>query len=221
MAPISLDTHVWLYIEIGCDVTHKYLYIDDASKELRVRAPEGDWLPLPAKQVEKMQQENEDATPPRQLVLGNGYPAWKYLHVMSAENSHLYCGSINMAENLIVKPFDIRTMVVTVTYSTNWVSKEITFVCAAMSGNVICVVTKSFDQKIYVRELIEEVRFHLADELAPSYRVSLVNKDGQVLMPFMPLFTPEQKTFKVIPARKILKKTPVAHLALAKKLPSP
>ena len=219
MAPINLDTHVWLFIDIGADVTHKYLYVDHEKQELRVRAPDGDWTVLPAKQVEKMQRENEDASPPRQLVLGNGYPAWKYTRVMSCDNCHLYAGSVNQPENLLVKPFEIRSLVVTVTYKTLWESREIEFSMALMSGRLICKVKRRFDEKVMPNDLIAEVVWTMQDELAASYRVKLVNKDAQPLIPCLPLFTPDQKKYKVIPLRKIMKKTPVAHVALARKLP--
>ena len=52
-----------------------------------------------------------------------------------------------------------------------------------MSGNLICKTKRGFDEKVMPNDLAAEVKWHVQDELAASYRVTLVIKDGQVLIP--------------------------------------
>lgn len=211
MAPLNLETHVWCYVTVPSNETHECLKMNGEGV-LEVCIPEGDWMSLPRKQVERLQDPllgaHHNEPVPAYLVLGDGYPCFKFTHVLSTEgNRHLFAGSIGSRMNMFVFPKEKVSMVVQVQWEVR--DDMLHFHCFKMSGNPIDTYIFYMNEPVYVKNLLEKLRETLEDDLSPAHQILLVGQDLEPLSKHVAVWSPKVKNVK--PKAKIMKKTP-GHL---------
>lgn len=184
---------------------------------LDLTVPEGDWMLLPKKQVDRMQSILGGEVVPAYLVLGDGYPCFKFTHVLSTEgNHHLFAGSIGSRMNMFVFPKEKVSLVVQVQWSVQ--DELLQFHCYKMSGAPIDTYWFQMTCTVFGRDLVEKLRDTMEDELSPAHQIMLVGQDLEPLCKNCALWTPKVKNVK--PKAKIMKKTPAHLVNLSNKMKS-
>ena len=214
MAPLNLETHIWCYATLPAVDTHEHLKMSPTGV-LEPTVPESDWMLLPKKQIERMQEQLGGEVVPAYLVLGDGYPCFKFTHVLSTEgNRHLFAGSIGSRMNMFVFPKEKVSLVVQVQWSID--NDVLQFHCYRMSGAPIDTYWFQMTCTVFGRDLIVKLRDTMEDELSPAHQIMLVGQDLQPLCKNCALWTPKVKNVK--PKAKIMKKTPGHLVNLSNKM---
>ena len=101
--------YVWGMVVIGTHRMQNYLAMNDGIMECSI--PDSHFELVPPKQVERLEENQEF------LILGNGYPALRYLLVMRSldGNSALFRGPVSVQDNIFAKKMPVVTIVIQLT----------------------------------------------------------------------------------------------------------
>ena len=169
---------------IGTHRLQDYLTLNDGIMQCSI--PDRHFESVPPKQVERLEQSQDF------LILGNGYPALRYLLVMRSSdgNSALFRGPVSVQDSIFAKKMPVQTVVIQLTAQLEtreeWempmlrfkAYKYITGECVKLDGWL-----QPSGDRIYPRQIADLVAHHMEGAMGPGTQ-------WNVLPPHTPLWEP-------------------------------
>ena len=201
-------------VVIGTHRVQNYLAMNDGIMECSI--PDSHFELVPPKQVERLEENQEF------LILGNGYPALRYLLVMRSRdgNSALFRGPVSVQDNIFAKKMPVVTIVIQLTAQletrAEWdqpmlrfkAYKFITGECVKHDGWLLPI-----SDRIYPRQIADLVQHHVEGAMGPGTQWKFVGRLANVLGPHTPLWEP--RTTVVKPAVRLNGKMSPAAVRMA------
>ena len=144
---------IWGFVVIGAEQTHRWLQLKDGILTAD-EIPDEDFSKLPPKQLERLLED-----PRGFLVLGNGYPALRYIPILHSQdgNAILYAGPAGARDVMFVKKLLVRSLIYFVTFTEE--EMTIRFHATDMTGREVKIGGWQFvkESRIWPRQILELV----------------------------------------------------------------
>ena len=207
-APMDEETCVYGMIIIGSHALGQYVNFVDGI--LTTTIPDADFERLPPKQVERLLHDPEEG--PDFLVLGNGYPSFKYQHLIqsSCKTMWLFAGPGHLRDSMLVKKLEIKSLVFQLfgrmlppadAVNDNVVEIKV----YTMSGTMQELMHFSGLDRIYCKDIEERLRVSFKKGI--NVRYTFVSAANEILDRKVPLYQPVTRVGNVGKPIRLIKKT--------------
>ena len=183
--------YVWGMVIIGTHRLQSHLQLSEGVMTCTI--PDKDFQHVPPRQVERLEA-HEDI-----FILGNGYPALRYLLVCRSDDgqSVLFRGPAAMADCIYCKKMPLKTVVIKLTghleNRPDWDQPLIRFK-AWMAASGECLKADGWllpsSDRIYPRQIQDLVRHHIEDSHGPNVEWRFIGRAMNLLPPMTPLWEP-------------------------------
>ena len=183
--------YVWGMVIIGTHRLQSHLQLSEGVMTCTI--PDKDFQHVPPRQVERLEA-HEDI-----FILGNGYPALRYLLVCRSDDgqSVLFRGPAAMADCIYCKKMPLKTVVIKLTghleNRPDWDQPLIRFK-AWMAASGECLKADGWllpsSDRIYPRQIQDLARHHIEDSHGPNVEWRFIGRAMNLLPPMTPLWEP-------------------------------
>lgn len=208
--------YMWGYCLL--DSQHVFHVISVQDGVMRCMLPDGDFDPLPSKQVEKMEDKPEGSPI---VILGNGYPCYKYTLVAGSltQDCYLYGGPSSRMDSMVIKKLPLKSKVYNMKFSYD--NDGFRLYAENMAGETLnpngWPIAK--DMKWMPRHVVELIQDHMEEAgvaHGPNVRIRLCGRNNQIISSRTPLVDPEMKKRPPGAKMRLNRKQPVQKLHLDK-----